>query len=235
MSKNTLEWQIFAHARPGTVDTSAVPNDQVSNPGTMNPLINLSQRPTFPEEVTKWRATQNCPAGAADDTCWCEPGRTNKCWAKNTKTEQVYHPQGGEDSIGALSDSACLFQHRLVPEQCWVNHITDLRRDRHSAASARRRSTSACRRDCRTAPSRIASRPRELPVQRAPRSLYVARGLDRQALIAQPIARTARRSSAAAKCSGRRARGATGVSRTRKPLDGLPPPCRRPDRASIPE
>ena len=39
MSPHTLEWQMFAHARPGTVDTSAVPNDQVTNPGTMNALM----------------------------------------------------------------------------------------------------------------------------------------------------------------------------------------------------
>ena len=48
MPESSLEWQIFAHARPGTVDTSAVPNDQVSNPGTMNALINLRAAPDVP-------------------------------------------------------------------------------------------------------------------------------------------------------------------------------------------
>ena len=31
MPVNSLEWQVFAHARPGTTDTSAVPTDQINN------------------------------------------------------------------------------------------------------------------------------------------------------------------------------------------------------------
>ena len=50
MPHNDLLWQIFAHARPGTSDTSAIPNDQVNNAGTINALINTAQRPTFPGE-----------------------------------------------------------------------------------------------------------------------------------------------------------------------------------------
>ncbi len=214
MSRNTLEWQIFAHARPGTVDTSAVPNDQVSNPGTMNPLINLPQRPKFDEEVTRWRRAQSCPAGAADDTCWCEPGRTNKCWARGTQREPVHHIlKGGEDSIGALEAiQRVYFNIGSCSEQCWVNHITDLRQ-----ADPEQRGfgqtpfdIGQCRRDCpdfRAIEDRLPDLADFLFSAR-PAELYVARGLpNRQALIAQLDRSTApARSSAAAKCSGRRAR-----------------------------
>ena len=51
---------MFAHPRPGVTDTSAIPHDQVNNPGTINALINISQRPTFPgEQITKWRKAEN--------------------------------------------------------------------------------------------------------------------------------------------------------------------------------
>jgi hypothetical protein len=53
MPTNSLEWQVFSHSRPGTVDTSAVPNDQVSNAGTMNALINLHRRPAFEDEALR--------------------------------------------------------------------------------------------------------------------------------------------------------------------------------------
>ena len=192
MSRNTLEWQIFAHARPGTVDTSAVPNDQVSNPGTMNPLINLAQRPKFVEEVTKWRPAQSCPAGAADDTCWCEPGRTNKCWARSTQREEVHHIlKGGEDSIGALEAiQRVYFNIGSCSEQCWVNHITDLRQadpDQRGFGQTPF-DIGQCRRDCpdfRAIEDRLPDLANFLFSAR-PAELYVARGLpNRQALIAQ--------------------------------------------------
>ncbi|HSQ04166.1 MAG TPA: hypothetical protein VLN59_09030, partial [Burkholderiales bacterium] len=47
MPRTSLEWQMFAHPRPGVTDTSAVSHDQVNNPGTMNSIINTSQRPVF--------------------------------------------------------------------------------------------------------------------------------------------------------------------------------------------
>ena len=54
---------MFSHARPGTSDTSAVPTDQINNPGTINAIINTHQRPTFANEVVdKWRKVEACPA-----------------------------------------------------------------------------------------------------------------------------------------------------------------------------
>ena len=129
MPLNTIEYQIFAHARPGTVDTSAIPNDQVNNAGTMNALINLAKRPTFEEDIIKWRKTKQCPAGADERTCWCEPERDNKCWERGRKKELVHHIlKGGEDSIGALEAiQRVYFNIGSCSEEGWVNHQVDMR------------------------------------------------------------------------------------------------------------
>jgi hypothetical protein len=131
MPVDSPEWQIFAHARPGTSDTSAVPTDQVNNPGTINALINISQRPVFEgEEVTAWRKVASCDASSVEgETCWCEPGRSTKCWRKSKQTETVHHIlKGGEDSIGALGAiQRVYFNIGSCAEACWVNHLTDLR------------------------------------------------------------------------------------------------------------
>lgn len=130
MSRNTLEWQVFAHARPGTTDTSAVPTDQVNNPGTINAIINIAQRPTFPNEsIIRWRKVNACAAGTPETTCWCEPGRVGKCWLRGEAKETVHHIlKGGEDSDGALlAIQRVYFNIGSCSEQCWVNHLTDLR------------------------------------------------------------------------------------------------------------
>jgi hypothetical protein len=152
MSKQLLEWQLVARARPGVVDTSALPMDFVSNPGTMNAIINLAKRPQFEEDVLKWRKASVCPGGAKADQCWCEPGRVGKCWERSLKKEQVFHIlKGGEDSIGALEAiQRVYFNIGSCAEQCWVNHVPDLR-----AADPHQRNygqtpfdIGQCRRDC---------------------------------------------------------------------------------------
>lgn len=138
MPSSALEFQVFAHARPGTSDTSAVPTDQINNPGTINAIINTHQRPTFANEVVnKWRKVGACTAAekepASTDSrqgCWCEPGRDGKCWQRSTRTEPAVHHilKGGEDSIGALEAiQRVYFNIGSCAEQCWVNHLTDLR------------------------------------------------------------------------------------------------------------
>lgn len=143
MSPATLEFQVFAHARPGTSDTSAVPTDQINNPGTINAIINTHRRPTFANEVVnKWRKVDACPApdksagkpadksADARNACWCEPQRDGKCWQRSTRTESAVHHilKGGEDSIGALEAiQRVYFNIGSCAEQCWVNHLTDLR------------------------------------------------------------------------------------------------------------
>ena len=130
MPSNTLEWQMFAHARPGSTDTSAIPTDQINNPGTINALINTAQRPTFANEsVIKWRKTRSCEGESDETKCWCEPGRDNKCWKRSLGTETVHHIlKGGEDSIGAQEAiQRVYFNIGSCSEQCWMNHLTDLR------------------------------------------------------------------------------------------------------------
>jgi mono/diheme cytochrome c family protein len=130
MPHDDLLWQTFAHARPGTSDTSAIPNDQVNNAGTINALINTAQRPTFAgESVNRWHKVAACAAGAAETACWCEPGKPGKCWEKKVTTETVHHIlKDGSDSIGALGAiQRVYFNIGSCAEQCWLNHLTDLR------------------------------------------------------------------------------------------------------------
>jgi hypothetical protein len=130
MPADSLEWQVFAHARPGTTDTSAVPTDQINNTGTINAIINFKQRPVFNgEKVMKWRKTKSCPNDAKDTVCWCVPGQDGRCWERSVKEETVHHIlKGGEDSIGILQAvQRVYFNIGSCAEQCWVNHLTDLR------------------------------------------------------------------------------------------------------------
>ncbi|MGH8727602.1 MAG: hypothetical protein ACREV9_05490 [Burkholderiales bacterium] len=129
MPKDSLEWQVFAHARPGTSDTSAVPTDQVNNPGTINAIHNFKHRPVFDNEsVLKWRFTSSCEA-KDKDTCWCEPGKGNKCWTRSLQKEPVHHVlKDGGDSIGIHEAVQRVYNNiGSCSEQCWLNHLTDLR------------------------------------------------------------------------------------------------------------
>ena len=152
MPTNSLEWQVFSHARPGTTDTSAVPNDQINNPGTMNALLNIRERPLFEDEVIKWRKVKACEAGESEDTCWCEPGHDNKCWRHSLQKEKVHHIlKGGGDSIGAMEALQRVYINiGSCSEQCWVNHLTDLRQldptQRNFGQSPM--DIGQCRRDC---------------------------------------------------------------------------------------
>ncbi len=168
MARTSLEWQMFAHPRPGVTDTSAISHDQVNNPGTINAIINLSQRPVFAgETITKWRKANSCGGEKDEAKCWCEPGRDNKCWVRSTRSDDktaltlggknvvldgVHHIlKGGEDSIGGLEAiQRVYFNIGSCSEQCWVNHLSDLRQ-----ADPRQRGygqtpfdIGQCRRDC---------------------------------------------------------------------------------------
>ncbi len=145
MPKSSLEYQMFAHARPGVTDTSAISHDQINNPGTINALINVAQRPVFKGEVvSKWRKTATCGAEKDEGKCWCEPGRQGKCWQMSTRDDDVtpvnlggnkvllpgiHHIlKGGEDSTGALEAiQRVYFNIGSCSEQCWVNHFSDMR------------------------------------------------------------------------------------------------------------
>jgi hypothetical protein len=128
MSRHMLEWQLIARARPGTVDTSALPMDNVSNPGTMNTIYNFKRRPLHEHRLLKWRKASQCPEGPAA-TCWCEPQKPGKCWERGESTEMVQNIlKGGEDSIGAAEAiQRVYFNIGSCAEQCWLNHVPDLR------------------------------------------------------------------------------------------------------------
>ena len=129
MSRQRLEWQLVARARPGIVDTSALPMDTAANPGTMNAIINFAKRPLHEHTILKWRKAASCPADAAETACWCEPGKEGKCWERSEQAEMVPNVlKGGEDSIGFNEAiQRVYFNIGSCAEQCWMNHIPDLR------------------------------------------------------------------------------------------------------------
>lgn len=125
MPEDSLEWQVFAYARPGVVDTSAIPTDSINNPGTINAIINFPSRESFEETVTKWRRTGACPADSPSNSCWCEI--PEKCWERSTEQEKVHHIlKGGEDSIGIEEALQRVYINiGSCAEEAWVNHLTD--------------------------------------------------------------------------------------------------------------
>jgi hypothetical protein len=190
MSQHSLEWQLIARTRPGTVDTSALPMDTVSNPGTMNALINFARRPLHEHRVLKWRKASQCPEGPGA-SCWCEPEKAGKCWQRSEKTEAVQNIlKGGEDSIGLLEAiQRVYFNIGSCAEQCWLNHVPDLR-----ALDPQQRNygqtplnIGQCRRDCasfRAVEDRLQNLADFLLTGR-PADLHEARGVSREELHAQ--------------------------------------------------
>ena len=159
---------MFAHPRPGVTDTSAISHDQINNPGTINALINVAQRPLFKGEIiTKWRKAASCGSEKDEDKCWCEPGHAGKCWQKSTREDDttpvnlggqkvilpgVHHIlKGGEDGIGALEAiQRVYFNIGSCSEQCWINHLSDMRQvdPEQRGFGQTSFSISQCRRDC---------------------------------------------------------------------------------------
>lgn len=192
LAPTRLETQLISLARPGTVDTSALPMDTVANPGTMNAIINFAKRPLHEHTMTKWHKAASCEPGKPASECWCEPGRQNKCWSRFETTEKVPNIlKGGEDTIGVPEAiQRVYFNIGSCAEQCWLNHIPDLR----AIDPAQRNygqtpfDIGQCRRDC-PAFRAIEDRLDDLVaffLQARPADLWRARGLDSQdALIAQ--------------------------------------------------
>ena len=190
MSQHLLEWQLIARARPGVVDTSALPMDTVSNPATMNMIVNFARRPKYDHRVLKWRKASQCPGGPGT-TCWCEPAKPGKCWNRSESTEPVQHIlKGGEDSIGAAEAiQRVYFNIGSCAEQCWLNHVPDLR-----AIDSTQRNhgqtpldIGQCRRDCasfRAIEDRLENTV-DFFLTARPTDLNVARGVSREELNAQ--------------------------------------------------
>ncbi len=108
--KGSLPWQMFAHARIGTVDTSAFPNDYINNAGSFNPIINLPQRPKFVHQVKDF---YNASAGTFADS--------------PVTRSDVYHIlKGGEDSVGPEGSVMRVYVNiGTCSEECWTNHMAD--------------------------------------------------------------------------------------------------------------
>jgi len=190
MSQHLVEWQLLARTRPGTVDTSALPMDTVSNPGTMNAIYNFKSRPLHEHRILKWRKASQCPGGPAA-TCWCEPEKAGKCWERSEKTERVQNIlKGGEDTIGATEAiQRVYFNIGSCGEQCWLNHLPDLR----AIDPAQRNygqtplDIGQCRRDCASFRA-IEDRLEDLAaffLNARPTDLATARGVTQQQLEGQ--------------------------------------------------
>ncbi|MCC2678453.1 MAG: hypothetical protein K0R29_1029 [Pseudobdellovibrio sp.] len=158
MSENTLESQLFTHARPGTVDTSAIPHDFVNNPGTINAITNFPARPLFEDTVTRWNEVSSCNEADAN-TCRKVLYKNQnsvaagyKYWKLETKKMQVPHIlKGGEDSVGYdLAVQRVYLNTGMCAEQCWLNHLTDLKELDYSARNYGQTpfDIAQCRQDC---------------------------------------------------------------------------------------
>jgi hypothetical protein len=127
---DSLEQQLFLPtARPGVTDTSAVVNDYLNNPGTINAIINLPQRPVFTENMSRWFHVPSCNP-ATDKQCQeiSYASGQKKYWHWDTKDKQVFHIlKGGEDSVGPdVAVQRVYVNIGMCAEQCWMNHHTDL-------------------------------------------------------------------------------------------------------------
>jgi hypothetical protein len=190
MSQHLLEWQLIARARPGVVETSALPMDTVQNPGTMNAIVNFARRPKHDHRILKWRKASQCPQGG-ESTCWCEPAKPGKCWLRSEAVEAVQNIlTGGEDTVGAAEAiQRVYFNIGSCAEQCWLNHVPDLR----AADPAQRNygqtpfDIGQCRRDCasfRSIEDRLEN-VIDFFLTARPTDLHAARGVTRDQLAAQ--------------------------------------------------
>lgn len=128
---NAIEKQLFIHARAGALDTSAVPNDVVNNPGTINALINIPQRPRSEHIVTRWNRVESCSGANCQTVSYTDTEEKpfSQSWKKSTQKMRVMNIlKGGEDSVGAdVAVQRVYVNIGMCAEQCWINHLTNLR------------------------------------------------------------------------------------------------------------
>ncbi len=127
---SALENQLFGPtARPGTSDTSAVPNDFTGNSGTINAIINFPQRPLFKEKVNRWFNVQKCDESKEDCQAISYANKQKKYWHKETRDMEIFHIlKGGEDSVAPdLAVQRVYLNIGMCAEQCWMNHHADMR------------------------------------------------------------------------------------------------------------
>ncbi len=142
MATDSPEWQIFTHARPGTVDTSAVPERPGAQPGHHERDLQHERRarPSPTRRSPKWRKAASLRRRRARrHRAGASPGETGKCWKRSVQKEAVHHIlKGGEDSIGLDgSRPARLLQHRLLLRGVLGQPPDRLPADRSAAAQLR--------------------------------------------------------------------------------------------------
>jgi hypothetical protein len=129
MPDDSLEWQIFTHARPGTSDTSAVTHDGVNNPGTMNAILNTNVRPGV--------VNSGLPGSTADAQSRLPRSKhTFRYYGLNGEPgwkdfHDQYVPQilkGGEDTVSVHGAVQRVYLNiGLCSEACLTNNLQDLR------------------------------------------------------------------------------------------------------------
>ncbi len=132
LKSDTVEWQTVIHSRPGAVDTSAHPHDGVDNPGTMNAIINIAQRPAF---------TRECPATVENP---------NDCMKRGATFPDGFGIlKGGEDDVGGSGAILRVYVNEgLCAEQCWLNHLKDNRTVNGRGSAQSPFDINQCKRDC---------------------------------------------------------------------------------------
>ncbi len=144
----SFEHQYVMYARPGTVDTSALTNDYIYNPGTFNAIINLDRRPGLMDpKVKEAFGSHAYPFNEIVSTYRRNAGGQFKY---GTEKQSIGHIlKGGEDSVdiggGVLRVYANIFS---CTETCLANHLDDPRA--FSGRNSRQTpfELEQCRRDC---------------------------------------------------------------------------------------
>ena len=111
----TLEWQMFAHARPGTSTPRRSPTDQVNNPGTINAIIN--PRAADLRGRSRQQVAQGRDAARKEDADLLVRARPRQqvLATRRGDRDRASHPQGRRRlDRRARGDPARVLQHRLV-------------------------------------------------------------------------------------------------------------------------
>ncbi len=128
--------QALTNSQAGATDTSAVPHDEIFNPGTINALFNTDIRvmeTSTPKRVTRQRRNAD--------------GTFTDRETKLDKTPNIL--KGGEDDIGPdLAVQRVYVNIGMCSRECWVNHLTNIKSltGRHATQSPF--DINQCRRDC---------------------------------------------------------------------------------------
>ena len=132
MPRDSPEWQIFSHARPGHGRHLGHPERPGAQPRHDERASSTSPsgRRSPARRSCKWRKVETLPGRRRATTpAGASRASRGKCWERSSQTETVHHIlKGGEDSIGAHEAiQRVYFNIGSCSEECWVNHLTDLR------------------------------------------------------------------------------------------------------------